>query len=1031
MASDHPYLQYVPERVCGIVSSTNAMWTFAPSAISNSSTPSSEASTVTASAASSSSSSSSSGSAREAKLVAVTGGVDRIFAWNMRTSSMELAVSDPECQSEMTVVCALNRNDIPEAMMASIVSVASGHADGSVRLWNLAAGAVVVTFHGHRKAVSAIAFNGTGVMIASGGKDKEIVVWDVTTERGLYRLRGHTNAITCLAFLDAHNMLVSASKDKFVCIWDLKTQHCVQTIVGSAGEVWSLALNPTQTRLVTGSVDNRLRVFRIKRPDEEYEPTTKTGDEFNVATFLGEFVTQSPKVSSIIFSPNGNLLCYVVDTNNVCLAKINTEAEEVHERKRKADKAAQKDASSKKPKTTASMKKEEIKEDEEEHLKLEPVDPDPDNENIVQEEIQPLTSLKSAVKVVSVAFSPDSENILVSLITNTLESYNITTSSNTTKVSLSYHLNQHGHHTDIRAISLSSDDSMVASGSGTELKIWNPKSGMCTGTMSSGYCLCLLFVPGNRHVVLGTKTGTLELYELGSASCLESIPAHQGPIWSMAMRPDKSGIATGSADHSVKFWNFDLIEDSAYSTGSKRLSLKEDSTLPLSDDVLVVKFSPNGKLIAFALLDSTIRVYHADTLNFYLSLYGHALPVMGMDISEEGLLLVSGSADKNIKIWGLDFGNCHKSIFAHNDSIMQVAFVPMTHYFFTASKDRTIKYWDADKHDEIQTLKGHKGEIWCMAVSSKGDFFVTGSHDKSVRVWARSEQQIFRHEAEEARLEEEFDSVLEDKEAFIARHDPNRPEVEAPQQKTLSTIRSGEVLLEALEIALEDKRKKEVYKKALDQFEQQQAGWESLHPQSKAAPTPLDPPPPPPEDIILQGQTAQAFVLKRLSAIPPSHVEQSVLLLSFHHVKLMLEYLEDWIRQGKNVEVCCHALTIILRIHMAQIQFHKELVPVLKSIREHASKHISCRKDVMGFNLAALRYFQRDLEQSFNISFFEEVLPEIHEVQTKKYMQQVARQHGILERPKKRVSKRMKDKPTDDLPTTPAPVPTIITEKME
>lgn len=56
-----------------------------------------------------------------------------------------------------------------------------------------------------------------------------------------------------------------------------------------------------------------------------------------------------------------------------------------------------------------------------------------------------------------------------------------------------------------------------------------------------------------------------------------------------------------------------------------------------------------------------------DSLKLFLSLYGHKLPVLCMDISSDGDLIVTGSADKNMKIWGLDFGDCHKSIFAHAD----------------------------------------------------------------------------------------------------------------------------------------------------------------------------------------------------------------------------------------------------------------------------------------------------------------------------------------------------------------------------
>lgn len=43
----------------------------------------------------------------------------------------------------------------------------------------------------------------------------------------------------------------------------------------------------------------------------------------------------------------------------------------------------------------------------------------------------------------------------------------------------------------------------------------------------------------------------------------------------------------------------------------------------MPDDVLAVKYSPNGKLIAVSLLDSTVKIFYQDTLKFFLSLYGH------------------------------------------------------------------------------------------------------------------------------------------------------------------------------------------------------------------------------------------------------------------------------------------------------------------------------------------------------------------------------------------------------------------------
>ena len=172
----------------------------------------------------------------------------------------------------------------------------------------------------------------------------------------------------------------------------------------------------------------------------------------------------------------------------------------------------------------------------------------------------------------------------------------------------------------------------------------------------------------------------------------------------------------------------------------------------MTDDVLSVRYSPNGKLLAVALLDSTVKVFYQDTLKFFLSLYGHKLPVLAMDISGDSKLIATCSADKNVKIWGLDFGDCHKSIFAHDESVMQVAFerndtregenAKPTHYFWTVGKDKMLKYWDGDKFELIQKFEGHHGEIWALAVSNHGKFVVTGSHDKSIRVWEKLDEPV-------------------------------------------------------------------------------------------------------------------------------------------------------------------------------------------------------------------------------------------------------------------------------------------------
>jgi U3 small nucleolar RNA-associated protein 12 len=226
--------------------------------------------------------------------------------------------------------------------------------------------------------------------------------------------------------------------------------------------------------------------------------------------------------------------------------------------------------------------------------------------------------------------------------------------------------------------------------------------------MECGYALCTTFLPGDRHVVVGTKAGELLLYDVAASTLLARYEAHKGPVWSIHVRPDGRGLVSGSADKDVKFWDFEMREEgegervvsrlgveTVYKT--KQLALVHVRTLKMADDVLCVKYSPDSRFLAVALLDSTVKIFFQDSLKFFLSLYGHKLPVLSLDISTDSKLIVTCSADKNVKIWGLDFGDCHRSLFAHDDSVMQVAFEKDSHYFWTVSKDRMLKYWDGDK----------------------------------------------------------------------------------------------------------------------------------------------------------------------------------------------------------------------------------------------------------------------------------------------------------------------------------------------
>ena len=67
-------------------------------------------------------------------------------------------------------------------------------------------------------------------------------------------------------------------------------------------------------------------------------------------------------------------------------------------------------------------------------------------------------------------------------------------------------------------------------------------------------------------------------------------------------------IISGSADKKIKFWSLEVKKTVS---SLPNVQMKRIKQIKTSDEVLCCMFSPNGKYIAFALLDFTIKVCFA------------------------------------------------------------------------------------------------------------------------------------------------------------------------------------------------------------------------------------------------------------------------------------------------------------------------------------------------------------------------------------------------------------------------------------
>jgi WD40 repeat protein/serine/threonine protein kinase len=150
--------------------------------------------------------------------------------------------------------------------------------------------------------------------------------------------------------------------------------------------------------------------------------------------------------------------------------------------------------------------------------------------------------------------------------------------------------------------------------------------------------------------------------------------------------------------------------------------------------VMAVAFSPDGKTVLTGCVDSTARLWDADTAVPLGKPLQHRDEIRAVAFSPDGKTVLTGSDDGTARLWSAATGQQLGLPLTHREKVRAVAFSPDGKTVLTGSHDRTARLWDATTGQPLGEPLSC-GAVLAVAFSADGKQFVTAVGDGGVQLW--------------------------------------------------------------------------------------------------------------------------------------------------------------------------------------------------------------------------------------------------------------------------------------------------------
>ena len=516
-----------------------------------------------------------------------------------------------------------------------LVSASNGKEGGTIRLWNVGTGTLLLQLHQGKEKLDQVAFSPNGKTIASIGVSKRVYLWDAQTGKLTRSWTGKDPEckVSALAFTPDSNTLVIAGSTGKICFWNLQTGKEHQPDLVPEGRIHIMAFSPDGALLATGD-DKGIRLYQASNWAENRRLTGYQGE-----------------VDWLAFAPDGKTLLSASSLSPICLLDVGTGkhlrelVSESHSRRHKAL--------------------------------------SPDGRTLATGDVlSPGVIEFWDARTGGALPRPSGYLGYVKQVAFLENGETVATTTNDSQAVVW----RQGSDKEPRHLKLpQGSKTCVVSLNGSTLAIAGEES-LLLRDIPSGKELLRCPIPktsevlalsaDNKRAVLGIGDFDIQVWDLTTRKL---ILWPEGETWGLQLSPNGRMLALKNGE-TVDVWDLDT---------KKKLCQCEFSEMAIRAFAL----SPDGRMLCINHFDGTIRFWEIATTKERLRIQGHSGQVSSASFSPDGRMLASGSYDRTVRLWDLRDGKQLHVFTGHLSAVGCVAFSPDGGRLISGSYDTTALIW--------------------------------------------------------------------------------------------------------------------------------------------------------------------------------------------------------------------------------------------------------------------------------------------------------------------------------------------------